>query len=262
MSRDRVRRSICALLTLSFLSACASSSHVSHAPVASEDPATLVPFDPGSPRYLLALDPLSFKNGITTVDPNLPSHCHPYRGPVHIVQAALQQSVLSIKNFSLIDFGAGRSVPDLRYFKPETGERGPYLLRVKISEYNDRVERSESGLRQFDIKSDDSTLEALGKFGASLPGFWFNTLTGLPSSYEKQVQHGVVALDFELIDPMTSRVLVSIPSQGTFSSANLSVGSSSSGLHLEQQMQSALEAALRIAIAEGLRRLFEEVKKL
>ena len=147
------------------------------------------------------------------------------------IASMLRSALSDIGNFSLLEPGALR----LPQFRLSADERGPFLVRAMITEYESRVEEGKSRVNLF-------------------------TLYG---SKEK-VQVGVVALDVSIVELRTGRILSSFPVHAQFRSAEQKMHA---GLILpvaeqEEFAQSVLDQALRTALTDAAVRAWEVLSTL
>lgn len=147
------------------------------------------------------------------------------------ITAQLTTALASVENFSLIDAGrSGRAAERHYTSKLRHGEKGPYIVRALITEYEARAELESKKTR-------------IPLFGSS----------------SSEDQHGVVALDVSIVDQSSGRMVSSFPVRGTFSSKDLR---SRAGFIVPVNerrhfAQSVADQALRVAINDAARKCLE-----
>jgi hypothetical protein len=231
---------ICALI---FTSGCSARAPLNAQAVPGRPTAAVVdevslPYDSSRPRFALVVDSTSCDGQIA---------------------AQLTTALSRVGNFSLYDARPWERV------SAAPGEVGPYILRATVTEYNESAEaESDSGGFSFGW---------LG-FAAAIAGaitgepglFWSGAgvAAANPGYHETTSRRvGMVALDVQIIDHRSNRILASFPASGRFVSVEedssihiLGIGSSS-----ERSAASAVGQAQRIALNEVVHKTLQTLVK-
>ena len=231
MFKTAIGVSVCAVL----LAACASidkSSLRAHGgvPESTEVELAEIPYDPSYPRFVVAVEPFIVTprqipgQSLTTIQ---------FRQTGERLASQLVTALTRSGNISVLDSLAlqrttkGTYRADLNH-----GEQGPYVVRATVTEL---VEEAES-------ESDR--------------GFYIFVDT------KAEKRKGMVALDVQLLDGRTGRIVRSFRSTGTFSSASARNGY---GLlfigHREKEFaRSALGQAMRVALNDAVSKVTNQLK--
>ena len=212
-----------------------------------------LPLDRNKPRIILAVEPFSSLQGFTTFASNQISAI-----PVADQLAAQLTTALSkVGNFQLYDY---RRLPTT---KTKIGERGPYVLRAVVTEFNENTE-SDSG--SWGIALGAVGLAA-GMAGTVLgkPGLMWSGLgvAGASPAIDSRTETttGMVAFDLQIIEHRTGKIVASFDAAGTFTSES----SSSSGRIFgiggsdSQSASSAVGQALRAAMNDAVSKTVSEL---
>jgi hypothetical protein len=136
------------------------------------------------------------------------------------------------------------------------GEKGPFKVKVLITELDQFATIKESGLDPWNY---DSPFAYLWKPPVTLLGFWMSMLTGLPSVYLNSEVQGVVGIDVEASDLTTGHVVTSFPVQGTHKEAARQIGSVMFGAYYKTEARSTFSGASRVALNEAVAQLYEKL---
>lgn len=231
---------ICGLLLISGCSARAplNAQAVAGRPTAAIVAEASIPYDRSKPRFALLVDS-------TCCDTQM--------------AAQLTTALSRVGNFSLYDSRPWERV------SPAPGEVGPYIIRATVTEYNESAES--------ETDSSGFSFGWLG-FAAAIAGavtgepglFWSGAgLAAANPGYHETTSRrvGMVALDVQIIDHRSNRILASFPASGRFVSVEenssvhiLGIGSSS-----ERSAASAVGQAQRIALNEVVHKTLETLSK-
>ena len=214
--------------------------------------------DPTKPVYALIVNQVDIPSIVITYHRIMT--CDGYNGTKELLSASLKSTLLGAGNFALLD--------EARFRRSRTGiklaknEKGPFLVSAMLTELGHRVEAKRTGAGNVRFDQDDSVGETALKAAAMVPLFWLGTLTALPTSWSKELEHGVLGLDILVTDPLTRQVITSFPVRGTFRSGRLEVGSrTGSTIHSTSVAESVMEGAIREACREAAHMLYVELQK-
>jgi|LakMenEpi03Aug12_release.lakeMendotaPanAssembly.Ray.scaffolds.fasta_scaffold157242_2 hypothetical protein len=147
------------------------------------------------------------------------------------ITAQLNSSLLRVKNFKILDFEQAKQSG---FSIPHRGEksRGVYVVRVLITELEDRVEEDESSLQ--------------------LP---------LVYTHKSFTYTGMVGLDVTVSDPKSGgRIVQSFPAQGSYHYKQLQNGGALSPYARSfEKAHSTIDNALRIALYEAAKETFRHL---
>jgi hypothetical protein len=230
----------------------------SGAPVSARVTEISIPLDPDAPRFIIAVEPVtlqgSVRNQVSTTRTTGGVHGSSFdvNGDVTISQetSSSQTSVApnanqiatqfvsalsAIENFSvvtpdaLVKNSSGQYV--LRGRIAEPGEKGPYLIRAMITEYEAASESAQSDTNVLIYNSDES------------------------------LTRGMVAIDVQVIEGRTNRVTTAFPVQATFAAQSSKSGTGLVQIYSErEQAKSVLDQALRKAVNDAATRVWQTLR--
>ena len=285
--RFRILVVLCMLQLSLFVSACSTVVREDLAadarlPESTETEVSSIIFDKNFPRYLVSVSPVQFVPRADTqihtiADTSDPSQILVQENEQQTVvtqseagtKEVLAQLITALSNsgnISLIDFNAleldtrGRSSMPLAQH-----ERGPYLVKARITEFGERVEEEQNGI---DAKLGwvGAILSAAGS-ASDKPGlFWTGLGIALTNPMVKDVstvKKGMLVMDVSVVDARSGRVLESFPASGTFISQEIEQGGGLNILHRERKesAKSTMSQAIRIACNEAMQKVTDVLKQ-
>lgn len=154
-------------------------------------------------------------------------------------------------DFSLVDNRLARRNGKI-HIPMEQNERGPYLLRLVVTEFNP-------------ISSYENNKVNAGFFLRYIPivqmAVEFYELAGLPTNFSSTSRESVIAFDATIIDLRTNVTLSSFPIRTTFKKTE-NVASNYSKTKLTEIGKSSPSEAIRLALIEARSRVLSELEKL
>lgn len=244
----------------------------SGAPDASDVPEIDIPYEPGIPKYVVAVQPLKFSvgsiSGNTVIDGKPASIDIDYKtadSQAHVITAQLTSALSNIGNIVLLDdSGMSKAKSGRVSASLKKGEKGPYVVSGTITEFNEVAEADES-----------SAGGSLGWAGAAMgiagaiadkPGLMW-TGAGLAAAnptYEESEasRKGMVAIDLKLTDGKTGRIIRAFSVKGTFKAVSASSGFSLFGIGKTERKfaSSAIGQAMRVALNDAAEKTYENLK--
>ena len=205
-----------------------------------------IPYDAAQPRIALVVEPFT-SSQVTTTFTNNQVQAVPVADQL---AAQLTTALSNVGNFSLYDSRRAGSV------KPKRGEKGPYLLRATLTEFNEVSDTAS-----------DSTEVSLGWIGA-IAGI-AGAITGKPGllwtgvgiatanpSYEEssKITTGMVSFDIQVVESSSGRIVAAFDAAGKFKSEEVSNGVGLFGISNEKSKfaSSAVGQALRAAMNDAV----------
>lgn len=231
-----------------------------------------IPQDADYPMYAVAVQPLQFSagsiTGSTIIDGQPSTVDLDYRtadSQAHVITAQLTTALSNVGNISLLDGSAlSKGKSGLTSTKLNKGEKGPFLLRGTITEFNENAQSSEKN-RGGSLGGAGAVIGIAGAITGENALTW--TGAGLaaanPTYGESQAARtGMVAIDFQLIDGKTGRIVKAFNAKGTFSSAAASSGFSLFGIGSSNSefASSAIGQAIRAAMNDAATKTFNALK--
>ena len=253
------------LIYLSLSTACSnSSSKISSGQLKEE---FVVPYDAAKSRYVLVVDAIAFSRKFTDNEKNLTKNDYALHNDV--LDPLLISSLAGVENLIIVDKSFATISRQNRVRVPGSfkNARGPYLVRVAVTEINQEVDSKKGGIDasfsdMADPSNDDSALMLLAKFPLALTSFWFTTVTSLPSSYRDAEIRGVAGLDVQIIDGTTGRIVNSFPVQGTHVLKVRQIGNEyAGGFYSKRTLSSTSTQAVAAALNAAAKRVLEELSK-
>lgn len=229
-----------------------------------------IPYDPKSPRFLVAVEPFRISNNLQ-VKTNINGanicqkvNCSYSTGIQRFgndMSAKLVTVLSKSKNFALIDYQA---IEDEKLVHIGKNERGPFIIRGTLTELTEAAEVSK--------KSSGASFGWLGIVTTiagvvtDKPGLtWSGAgLTGLNPSYKNNdyVKTGIIAFDIQLIDSNSNRIITADRVTGSFTSVSKESGYSILGISNknEEFAKSALAQATRVALNDAVQKIWDGVR--
>lgn len=242
------------LLLPALLTACTSWHAGTGAPESVQFELTNIPRNDSLPDHVFFVEPLRFdeaeiKAGRITIDR--------YAQPREMLDSMLISSLAGVGNFRIFDRElVARRGSDKLTDRPMAG---PYLLRTEITELNGTATIDEGGFNPMPERGDGLAITFL-KLPLFIVAYWTSMLTTLPTSYEWKEIVGVVAMDVELVDVKSHRVLCAFPVRASHMVSSEEIGRRfGAGWYSISAAESALEQALRVAFRDVAVRLAAEL---
>jgi len=244
----------------------------SGAPDASEVAEIDIPYEPGIPKYVVAVQPLKFSvgsiSGNTVIDGKPASIDIDYKtadSQAHVITAQLTSALSNVGNIVLLDDSgfsknkAGRVSASLK-----KGEKGPYVISGTITEFNEVAEADES-----DAGGSIGWAGAVMGIAGAVTDNNALTWTGAgiaaanPTYEESEASRkGMVAIDLKLTDGKTGRIIRAFSVKGTFKAISASSGFSLFGIGKSEKKyaSSAIGQAMRVALNDAAQKTYDNLK--
>lgn len=239
-------------------------------PVSTEVAELKIPYDPNSPRFLVAVEPFRISNNLQVrTNINGANICRKvnctYSSGIqrfgNDMSAKLVTALSKAKNFALIDYQA---IQNSRKIHKGRNERGPFIIRGTLTELTETAEASSnSNGASFGWLGIITTIAGVV---TDKPGLtWTGAgLTGLNPSYRNndRKRTGIVAFDIQLVDITSNRIIAAERVTGSFTSVSKSSGFSILGISnkKEEFTQSALAQATRVALNDAVQKIWDGVR--
>jgi curli biogenesis system outer membrane secretion channel CsgG len=294
MKKYAVSQFILFSITLStlivFLSGCSTKIDPSSvqatggSPASASVPEVSVTYRADAPTYVLSVEPFEFTPPAYQSDPRFccgnntggvwVGGVNPQSGNVPLgtrlenggndLRAKLVSTLTGVGNFSVLDPRGLRLQKDGTYAaRLNANEKGPYLVRVTVTEFSERIEE------QSNEQSLNTTFlgVVLGIAGAvaDVPGlFWPGvglTAANIDINSSDFLKTGMVAMDVQVVDGKSLRVVSAFRTSGTFRSRERKSGVGLFGYSQSSSefAQSVLGQATQLAINDAANRLSKEL---
>jgi len=257
-----------------------------YAPESADVPLVRVPYDPRFPRYVVAVEPLVLQTDAPPAGPGPAIEYRPSWGilpqgpqPVgwapppqelsaHIgesVQSQLVSALSNVGNLVVIDYDyywQNRERIDRLVGK---GERGPFLVRGAVTEFNEIAEAEESGSGS-SLGLVGVALGIAGAIAGSDPAAYTGLgLAVANPGYRESVARrtGHVGVDLAIIDARNGRLVGSAVASGSFTSENATSGFTLFGFGNASTAvaESALPQATRAAMNSATEQIVDRLKE-
>lgn len=217
-------------------------------PAGSQVEQLTIPYDPSKPRFVLVVEPFESSQGAFTVAFNQPNAV-----PIaDQMSAQLITALTKVGNFAVYDRKHKGSI------KPKKGEKGPYILRATLTEFNEAAEA--------EAESSGVSLGTIGAVAgiagavAGKPGLMWSGagLAAADPGYEESAtsRTGMVAFDVAIVESATGRIVDSFEAAGKFKAQSASNGISLFGISNQKAKfaSSAIGQALRVAMNDAVQK--------
>ncbi len=245
MHRAPVIHVLMALLSL-WITGCQSLGGLRSYPGVTESELARIPRSPDLPVVIVVPQRVSWRLSTANSQEIITSE--------EFLTAMLVSALGRHGNIRLLDPSLARTIA-----RPEKGQRGPFQVRVILTEIDPFSTIHDSG---FDPWRYDSSIDYLWKPPITILGFWVSVLTGLPSVYLTTEIKGVVGIDVEAIDMKTNTVATSFPVHGTHMEASRQVGNPLFGAYIKTEARSTSSGASRVALNEAVEKLYQKLAGL
>lgn len=260
--RSRCLLSVCGgLVAISTIGCGAALNHAdlqaqAGAPLSTQSEAVRIPFDPGRPTFVLAIEPFVFHE--TLAQDAGSAEINIRRGGEELA-AKFTTALANVGNFSIIDSGLSKSKNGAYIARLKKGEVGPYIVRATVSEFTEVAEASSSS-RGGSLGFTGALLGIAGAVTRNSALGWTGVgLAAANPTYRQSnaEQKGMVGIDFRIVDGRSGRVVAAFKSTGTFKSAAASKGVSLFGIGGQETKfaQSVVGQALTVALNDAVRQL-------
>lgn len=219
-----------------------------------------IPYDPGAPNYVVAIEPFSYAASGTVSGGNPANHVGDYSrrdvGPG--ISAQLLTALTRSQNIQVVELDALTKKADGTYgAKLEKGEVGPFILRGTITEFNETADAS-----------GEKKGGSLGRFGAilgiagaitrrdSLTYTGAGVAAANPTVHKgKMKRKGMVGMDIRIVNGNNNRIVGAFSSSGTFVTMSAESGMSLFGIGKANSefAASALGQATRAAMNDAVK---------
>ncbi len=264
----------------------ASVQATSKAPLSTQVQPISIPYNPSEPKFVLIVERTEVGVGSTAGSVQQEQRGSPCWGPwgwgffcdqpapgghrqvgtgmsdrvAKAIEAQFISALSRVGNVVIIDAGRYRRFQNHPEALLESGEVGPFLLRVTITEFNETAEAVDrrQGISLGRLGATMGVIGALaGARGVGLAG---GALAAANPTYENREakRTGSVGLDIQLIDSKRGRILSSLTAKGTFSSISKTSGLSVFGIGGGESAfaASALGQATRAALNDAVQKLY------
>jgi curli biogenesis system outer membrane secretion channel CsgG len=223
-------------------------------PAAAEVSMLSIPYNPSMPKYVFVVEPFIANSTVYNLNSTETGQI-----PIGDKMAAQLVTALSrVGNFVLYDH---RSAGKIALRK---GEKGPYLVRATLTEFNENAEGSQED-NGFSLGAVGAVMGIAGAV-ADKPGLMWSG-AGLaaanPSYQDSQAERkGMVAFDVQITEKNTGRIISSYEAAGTFKAQSAVSGLSLFGIgnRKAQFASSAIGQALRIAMNDAVQKTVDAVR--
>lgn len=219
-----------------------------------------IPYDPGAPNYVVAIEPFNYAASGTVSGGHPANHVGNFSrrdvGPG--ISAQLLTALTRSQNIQVVEIDALKKKSDGSYeTKLEKGEVGPFILRGTVTEFNETADAS-----------GEKKGGSLGRFGAfmglagAITGKDGLTYTGAGVAAANPTVHkgtmkrkGMVAMDIRIVNGKNNRIVGAFSSSGTFTSMSAESGMSLFGIGKSNSefAASALGQATRAAMNDAVK---------
>ena len=226
------------------------------APESSTTATVSIPRNPSLPTFVVAIEPFIFSQTFAANENAVQINI---RQGGETLAAKLTTALSNSGNLSVVDSGLSKSKAGMYVASLKRGEKGPYIVRATITEFNEVAEaESESSGGSLGwvglvagVAGAIAGKPALGYAGAGL--------AAANPTIENDVRSkkGVVAIDFRVVDGKSGRIVGAFKSSGTFKSASASSGFSLFGIGKSNHKfaESALGQAITVALNDAVRKI-------
>lgn len=258
-----------------------------YGPEATEVSVIRVPYDPRFPRYVVAVEPLVLQTDAPPAGPGPGIEYRPSWGilpqgpqPVgwtppppqlsaHVgesVQSQLVSALSNVGNLIVIDYDHYWQNRDRIDRMVGHGERGPFLVRGSITEFNEIAEAEESGSGS-SLGLVGVALGIAGAVAGSNPAAYTGLgLAAANPGYRESVARrtGQVGVDLAIVDARNGRLVGSAVANGSFTTENATSGftlfgfGNASTAVAESALPQATRAAMNSATEQIVHRLKEQ----
>lgn len=214
-----------------------------------------IPYDAAKPRYIVLVEPFQSSQSILTV-----AYGQGNSVPIGDQMAAQLVTALSkVGNFSVYDYNHKGGI------KPKKGEKGPYVLKATLTEFNEaaEAEAESSGVSLGGIGAVAGIAGAVtGKPGLMWSGAG---LAAANPGYEESAtsRTGMVAFDLQIVERSSGRIVDSFEASGKFKAQSASNGVSLFGVSNAKSKfaSSAIGQALRVAMNDAVQKASDALVK-
>ena len=231
-------------------------------PVAAQVAQLVVPYEPNMPRFVIAVEPFDYSASGQISGGGVPAQDEDIgKG----LAAQLITSLTKGGNISVLDRAGLVDNGDGTYScKLQEGESGPFVIKGTVTEFNETAEASE--------KRSGASLGRAGVIAGIAGAVTGNrdlTYAGAGVAAanptirkEKMKRSGMVAMDLQLVDGRSARIISSYRCSGTFTTMSSVSGMSVFGIggSTSEFAASALGQATRAAMNDALRQTAEALK--
>lgn len=220
-----------------------------------------IPYEAGVPKFVVAVEELNTATSLTVFTDNQAKAV-----PIATqLTAQLKTALSNVGNISLLDTHGLQRKGDGTYgARLDKGELGPYVIRGTITEFNESAEGGSSS-RGASLGGAGAVMGIAGAI-ADKPGLMW-TGAGLAAANPsfgtaKAARKGMVAMDIEIVNGKTGRIVKSLKAEGTFASEAVSSGMSLFGIggHESQFQESAIGQAMRAALNDASEKIYNSLK--
>jgi len=217
-----------------------------------------IPYDSSMPNIAIAVEPLIFRE--TPREDSGDTQITFVQGGENLA-AKLTTALSSVENFQVIDSGLIIGADGLYRTRLQPGEIGPYIVRGVITEFTENAEEVEKN-----TKVGLGIIGFIGSIVGALTGsdllkYGGAVLAIANPEYESNEaeRHGMVAIDFRVVDGSTGRIVNAFKSEGTFKAVSASSGLTVFGVGggEEQFAQSVLGQAVTAALNDAVHRIHD-----
>ncbi|MBL7662602.1 hypothetical protein JNK13_07610 [bacterium] len=247
-----MKKALCLLTALIFFACSANHSTREPSGHVISDPATTIK---STSPYVLYLEPLILK-GAVRLEGNKKSSTYNTTKLLGIEEHYQPRDYLYQQFLSTLAESTELSLVDKRFVKKSSvgginvkmrsGEKGPYIIRAMITEFNPAAIVEDFSVGGANVNDPISLLLSAPLFMASsmIEG---HTGIPVPTKYSSSKIEAAVAIDITLIDGKSGRVIKSLPVRGTYTEAKREIERRAETM-VGSSASSTLPAAVRVAL--------------
>jgi curli biogenesis system outer membrane secretion channel CsgG len=261
------------------------------APESTQVEVVRIPYEPGLPRYVVTIEPLSFDagGGGGGSAPPVPGqrygwgpwgwgllpegpHARPYNPPPQgasgqmgaAIGAQLTTALSNVGNVSVIDYEYYLQHKNNPKSMVQKGEVGPFVIRGSVTEFNEIAEATGES-KGGSLGAVGAALGIAGAVAGNTPAAVTGAGLALANpTYEntKARRTGSVAMDLKIVNPMNGRLVGSVVANGSFTSEASASGFSMFGFGKASNAYaaSALGQANRAAMNSATEQIWDRLR--
>lgn len=176
-------------------------------PISTEVTPITISFDPALPIFVVTVEPfIMAASGVTSGAGQQGAIINPGEQIGPGVAAQLISSLQRVGNVSVIDYATYARDPDKVVAGLKNGEQGPFIIKGTVTEFSETADatgRGENSGPNFGL--------AMIPYVGGIAAYAHGTRS---ASETKRI--GMVALDVQVVDPKSGRLLASFTSEGSF----------------------------------------------
>jgi len=180
-------------------------------PVSTEVVLVTIPFDSARPVFVVTVEPFVMAaSGVTSGISQQGGVINPGEQIGPGVAAQLISSLQRVGNVRVIDYATYARDPDRVAASLKNGEQGPFIIKGAVTEFSETADASGQG-----ESTGPSFVLGIIPYVGGIASYAHGTRS---ASETKRI--GMVALDVQVIDPKSGRLLASFTSEGSFTAVS------------------------------------------